>query len=186
MFNLPKRSIGYTLIELMVTITAAGILMSIAVPSYTAVIDNTRLTTYTNELVTALNYARSEAIKRGVQVTVKRKGDVSAHWESGWDVFVDNDPINAFNDNGDDTLCEQGEDCLLRTFDPLLSGYQLTASNNNYADYAAYLPSGLSYAVASVNQFTLCNKSVKVVPQRTIKINTIGRPSVDSANGTCP
>ena len=186
MFNLPKRSIGYTLIELMVTITAAGILMSIAVPSYTAVIDNTRLTTYTNDLVTALNYARSEAIKRGVQVTVKRKGDVSAHWENGWDVFVDINSDESLDNNNPSAPCDPDQDCLLRTYDALLSGYQLTASNNNYADYTAYLPSGLSYAVASVNQFTLCNKSVKVVPQRTININTIGRPSVDSANGTCP
>ena len=112
---------------------------------------------------------------------------MSGHWESGWDVFVNiSDPINVFNDNGDDTLCEQGEDCLLRTFDPLLSGYQLTAHNNSSADYAAYLPSGIIDSTPGLSQFTLCNKPGQAVSKRTININSIGRPSVDPKDGTCP
>ncbi|MEY3758747.1 MAG: hypothetical protein RIR39_238, partial [Pseudomonadota bacterium] len=111
--------------ELMVTISIAGILLGVAIPSFTSIISSNRLTTYANELVTALNLARSEAVKRGVQVIVMRKGVTGSEWKSGWDVFVDNDASNVFNDDGDATLCEAGEDCLLRTYDPLPDGYTL-------------------------------------------------------------
>ncbi len=99
--------------ELMVTIAIAAILVGIAIPSFTSIIASNRLTTSANELVTALNLARSEAVKRGIQVTVRRKGTTSKQWENGWDVFVDSDGNDTFNDNGNGTLCEVGEDCLL-------------------------------------------------------------------------
>ena len=103
MYKLIRYDSGYTLMELMVTITIAGVLLSIAIPNFTSVISSNRLTTYANELVTALNFARSEAIKRGQYVVVSKTG---TNWEDGWNVFVDNDVSNAFNDDGDATLCE--------------------------------------------------------------------------------
>ncbi len=90
MKNQPAHSSGFTLIELMITIIIAAILFSIAIPSFTDTIAANRLTTSANELVTALNLARSEAIKRGMQVTIRNKG-AATQWESGWDVFVDID-----------------------------------------------------------------------------------------------
>jgi len=176
---------GFTLIELMVTISIAAILLGVAIPSFTSTITSNRLTTNANELVTALNLARSEAIKRGQQVTIRRKGTTSAQWESGWDVFVDSDGSNAFNDNGTAPLCEAGEDCLLRTYDALPGGYTLRTGNSTYKDYAAFLPSGLSKVVVG-DTFTLCNQSGTSVPRRTITINATGRPKVDVTPGACP
>ena len=169
--------------ELMITITIAAMLLSIAIPSFTSIIVSNRLTTYANEFVTALNLARSESIKRGVQVTVKRKGTTSAAWENGWDVFVDSDGNNVFNDNGNATLCEAGEDCLLRTYDALPSGYTLRTGGSAYKDYAAYLSSGLS-KTSFGDTFTLCRSSGTA--QRTITISSTGRAKVAVANGTCP
>jgi len=170
--------------ELMVTIAIAGILLGIAIPSFTSIISSNRLTAYTNELVTALNLARSEAVKRGVQVTVRNKG-ASTHWESGWDVFVDINGNETFNDASPSTPCAAGQDCLLRTYAALPSGYTLTTGNSTYKDYAAYLPNGLSNMVVG-DKFTLCNGSGSALPRRTITINATGRPSVDTTPGTCP
>ena len=50
--------------------------MGIAIPNFTSIIRNSKLTTIANELVTSLNLARSEAVKRGVQVVVKKKKEV--------------------------------------------------------------------------------------------------------------
>ena len=76
------------MIELVMTIAIASILMSIAIPSFNSTLTRSRLTSYANDLVGALNLARSEAIRRGIQVTVSHNGALT-HWESGWKVFVD-------------------------------------------------------------------------------------------------
>ena len=183
MYKLPPGRLGYTLMELMVTITIAGILLSIAIPNFTSIISSNRLTTYANELVTALNFARSEAIKRAVQVTVRNKG-ASKHWESGWTVFVDNDASNNFNDDGDATLCEVGEDCLLRTFDALPSGYTITTGNSAYKDYASYVSSGHSKS-GVVDTFKLCKGTDKTI-SRQIIISSIGRARVLTGTDSCP
>lgn len=87
---------GFTLIELLVTIAIAAILLTVAVPNFITFVQNNRLTSQANDLVTAFNYARSEAIKRGVRVTVcSRLNDTTCAgantWTTGWLVFVDAD-----------------------------------------------------------------------------------------------
>ena len=54
----------------MVGISIMGILVSLAVPSFQEYGRNTRVISTQNDLVTALNYARSEAIRRSQPVTV--------------------------------------------------------------------------------------------------------------------
>jgi type IV fimbrial biogenesis protein FimT len=178
---------GFTLIELVMTMAIAGILISIAIPSFTSIITNTRMTSGINELVTALNLARSEAIRRGEQVTARRKGTSSGQWGSGWEVFVDYDLLYTFNDNGNATLCEAGEDCLLRTYETLPNGFTLATGAGSCQDYVSYSSQGYRDPTNNANcTFTLCKDSGAAVPRRTITINTIGRPTVDAANGTCP
>jgi type IV fimbrial biogenesis protein FimT len=67
-----RKSLGFTLIELMITLVIVGIVIAIAAPSFTSVIQNNRVTTESNRLITTLKLARSEAIRRGVYVSVCR------------------------------------------------------------------------------------------------------------------
>lgn len=67
-----KRISGFTIVELMVTVAIAGILLAVAVPSFNQMTVNSRLTAQANDMVGALNLARSEAIKRNTRVSFCR------------------------------------------------------------------------------------------------------------------
>ena len=59
---------GFTLVELMLTITVAAVLIVIAVPSFRSITLSSKLTTTANDIVVAINTARIEAIKRNATV----------------------------------------------------------------------------------------------------------------------
>ena len=68
---------GFTLIELMVTLAVLGILAAVGVPAMQALINANRLAGATGELTSALQLARSEAVRRGARVNVCRSADGS-------------------------------------------------------------------------------------------------------------
>jgi type IV fimbrial biogenesis protein FimT len=107
----PRRTGGLTLIELLIVVAIASILLGIAAPSFSGIIQNSRMTGEFNTLAGHLNYARSEAIKRGRNVIVCKSHDgmnctTSGDWTEGWIVFPDiND--NRSRDNAEPLLTSQ-------------------------------------------------------------------------------
>lgn len=73
-----KRIAGFTMVELLITIAIASILMAIAVPSFNQMVVSSRLTTQANEFVSAVSFARSEAIKRNATISLCRATSVTA------------------------------------------------------------------------------------------------------------
>jgi len=82
----PKHVAAFTLIELMVTLAIVAILAMIAVPSFQTFFVSSRAQTQTANLIEALNYARSEAVRRAVNVELVANS--GSNWHSGWVVRV--------------------------------------------------------------------------------------------------
>ena len=61
---------GFTLLELMVVLAIAGVLMAVAIPAMGDFIQNGRITGAANDVMAAMHFTRSEAIKRRQPVTL--------------------------------------------------------------------------------------------------------------------
>lgn len=140
---------GFTVVELMITLLIVAILSVSAVPSFTLMIKNNRLTTQANEFILALNLSRSEAVKRGTSVTISANG---GNWSNGWTV------TDATNQT-------------LRIGDPLQGAMTLTSTSASIT----YQASGTPTAVPG--NFNLCDDRTGETG-RTISISLTGRVSV--------
>lgn len=96
-----KRSSGFTLAELLVTIAMVAILAALAAPSFNALRINQKLASHASDLFSSILQARNEAMRLNRQVTVAPI--VSKDWNSGWQVFVDMNANGSF-DSATDTL----------------------------------------------------------------------------------
>lgn len=90
---------GFTLLELMVTAAVAAVLMAVAAPSFISFQRNAELTTFANTMLSAVNTARSEAMKHGQHAMVIPAGTTG--WGSGWIVFVDVNRNDVFDTSSD-------------------------------------------------------------------------------------
>jgi len=95
MNRIEKKSLnqGFTLVELLVTVIVAGVLLSIAAPNFSDAMRNGQIAVTTNDLMSSLRIARSEAIKSATRTAVcARKNDTECgtNWSNGFIAFVDN------------------------------------------------------------------------------------------------
>lgn len=162
---------GFTLIELMVTISVAAILLALATPSFQSLLISNRISAQTNDLVSDLAFARSEAIKRGARVTACSANTpttcgAGTGWTQGWIVFVDSGTA------GDAT-----GDTILRTHEAIRGNNALTSTVNHFI---SYFPSG---TIDAAKTFTLCHTATR---GRTVDVSLTGRVTTTTTPLDCP
>ena len=180
----PHRLSGFTLIELMVTITILAILLAIGVPSFGSMIRSGQVASETNTFLAALNSARSEASKRGLPVTVCAASDKSltacgdgSGWQTnGWLIITD-----AAGDPGKLDLA--GGDVILEKSKPLAEPMQI----NTAYGFVRFNPSGVRTNEPGVFEMpfrlrhNICGKADD--EQRNVQVNRNGR--VTMSKGKC-
>lgn len=89
---------GFTLLELMVVLAIAGVLFAVGIPAMGNFIRNSRITSAANDVMAALHFARSEAVKRRQPVTLCTSTSAvtdanptcaNSPFLTGWIAFVD-------------------------------------------------------------------------------------------------
>lgn len=92
-----RQMTGITLVELVATLAIAAILCGMAIPSFAQLMHDSARTTAVNGFIHSLYLARSEAIRRGLVVSICKSPDGEAcnhrgaSWNDGWIVFVNTD-----------------------------------------------------------------------------------------------
>ncbi len=198
-----KKYIGFTLIELMITLIIVGILLVVGLPSLKGFMQGNQLIAATNELVSALHIARSEAIKLNSRVSICESSNgkdcaVTGKWKNGWIVFVDGalPTPGDLKNTGVACTTTTGTDCLLRIH-RAFSDNQLsvTGLDQNSAAISAFtftsrgLPKDATGASAS-GVFSVCSfdSSNAVIGSRAVILSLSGRVRISDnpAVVSCP
>jgi len=172
---------GVTLVELAVVLAIMAIVLGWAVPAMARWVQDIRASALANALVSDLQRARSEAIRRGTPaVLCTRAGPVCGvdGWESGWLLFADTND-NARLDPGEETIREA----------PAAPHGWRFRGNSPVARYVAYHALGQTKMVNGAFQagtLTLCPGPAGQGAARKVVINSHGRPRLERGlPGSC-
>lgn len=169
------QTAGFTLIELIITLSIAAILLALAAPSMSGFILNQRLSGQVNDLVADLNLARAEAVKRanniGVCTGTSTGCNAGGNWKDGRIIFVD-------ADNGGDW--DAGEE-ILRVRESLDKNNTLNATNLG-GDTIIF--NNIGAAPTGRGTYSFCD-SRGSSKRRNVVINLVGQVRSVESIGSC-
>lgn len=175
---------GFTIIELMLTITVMSILMAVAVPSFLDTVRRNRIVAQNNEFISSLNLARSEALKRSGSVSVCASADQATcsgttNWSTGWIVFSDLDADGDKDPDPDGNPTTDDGDGLLLATGASPPEFTLNATNRNFVRFG-----GSGTAASGLEVFDLVRTGCAGLHARRINVSMVGRISTTTV--ACP
>lgn len=175
--RMKKRPNGFTLIELLVVLAIIAVLAALAVPSFTALLMRRSVQGAAVALVTDMRYARSEALRRSVKVsicslatgsTTACSGD-PAKWENGWMVFVDTGATVG--------TWEAGED-VVRVQQPLTNIATINNATSTARNFFTFEANGIARTGANETLFVKPIRNSSATNDRLICVSSNGRPAL--------
>jgi type IV fimbrial biogenesis protein FimT len=176
-----KRHKGFTLIELMITVAIAAIVLAIAIPSFTSQIANNRSAALGEDFATAVNFVRSEAVKRRARISLCASSNgtsCTGTWTQGFIAFVDTAVA--------DTAAAPIVGTVLKVWRPSNAGAVITvsrgAANPTFFRYTSLGTLALitNFAVVVDAYYTGCKNNSR----RSVTVGIAGLVSV--ARTVCP
>ncbi len=184
--NRRKNIVGFTLVELLVTISVVALMSAFAVPAFNGFLQNNRTITSSNSFLKALTVARSEAAKRNTNVSLCTSldglscqvGASATEWESGWLIFADTDSDGIVDANEEVVIANPG----------LAANFTLRDSSGLFPNIITFIPTGETSvnAIPAGDVFRLCRPDVDLATSRNIDINNVGRARVVKGVTACP
>lgn len=165
---------GFTLYELLLTVTLVGILATVSIPAFSTMLARNRQVTELNSLFHAIHLARKESIRRRQVMTVCASADgqscrADTDWSTGWILFNNTDRDSpAQVDPGESVVRSHAVDASIR----------ITANRRAFTLRA-------TYRRATNGTLVVCDREERVSP-RALVISYTGRPRVatERADGT--
>jgi type IV fimbrial biogenesis protein FimT len=181
------KQFGLSVIELLMVVTLIGLVSSYAIPSFSSLVVTNKISSVTSEFHAALLLTRSEAIKRGRNVTICRSSNAdstapscatvnsnpltNSGWGEGWLIYVDIDGSNTYSP-GDVLIRAQGA-----LFQNAAAGAVLPVPNRNRITFNATGQTFGAFMRFSINRPDFDNNATH---DRYICIASGGRARVDT------
>lgn len=164
---MPNQDQGFTLVELLITLSVLAIMVTIGIPTFTSSLESVRQRTLVNQLLADLNFARSRAIttRQPVSLCAGISGcDNQPMWSGHVLIFDDLDANGAIDE----------VDATLRTT-AVTASHSWKWRNFRQQRHMTFKPDGTTHSLNGT--FILCRQDT---PLKKIVINVTGRARLDA------
>ncbi len=177
-----RTAAGFTLLELVTVLAISAILISLAVPSLSRMLQSNTRSSAVNTFLADMGYARSESIRLGGGITMCRSDSpedvaatcsiTSAHsgsgWASGWIVFHDLD-ANGFRETADPVLRVQA---------PIVAMDSILEGGNGPPSIFRFTGTGRLFNLAAATSLTFGGGSYDIDVRRILCVSFGGRARI--------
>lgn len=142
-----KSANGFTLVELLVVLVLLAIFVGIAMPSFQRLIQNNQVQAATDDLLSQLQFARSEAVTQGRIVTLVNTSGTAGRWDRGLQIYL--------SSNATPNRAKVAADTILRESEGSSSARLTALSETNISSWISFRPNG-TLAIVGTARIVIC------------------------------